>query len=94
MEELLKRLKIDIGILNSDIYDERLMSLMKSSLGSINEFVGAGHELDISNDDDAELLIDYSRWMWLTRKEPTKMPDNIKFRMNCKAFGRKLGGSL
>ena len=83
---LLKRLKIDIGIINSTAYDERLTSLLTVAEKEVSKFVG--EDVDTSSDIDSELVIDYARWQWLSRREPTAMPASLKHRLNCRAFGR------
>lgn len=88
MNELLTRLKIDIGITNSTVYDERLTSLLNASLETVNRFVG--EQVDITQDRDAELVIDYARYLWLTRNAPADLPTNLKYRLNCRAFERNI----
>lgn len=90
MDELLTRLKIDIGIKNSDVYDERLTSVLNAALEEVKRYTGA--EIDITDDRDAELVIDYARYMWLTRNAPADLPTNLKFRLNCKTFERNIPG--
>lgn len=90
MDELLKRLKVDIGIINNTIYDERLTSLLNAALTTVNKFVGA--DVDINDDRDAELVIDYARYLWLTRSAPSDLPNNLKYRLNCRAFERNIPG--
>lgn len=85
---LLTRLKIDIGIINSTAYDARLTSLLTVAEKEVSKFVG--EDVDISSDIDSELVIDYARWMWLSRREPTVMPASLKYRLNCRAFGRAI----
>lgn len=83
---LLERLKIDIGILNNTAYDDRLTSLLTAAQLEISKFVG--EEVDTNDDRDAELVIDYARWQWLSRREPAAMPVSLKYRLNCRAFDR------
>lgn len=83
---LLTRLKIDIGIMNSTAYDERLTSLLSSSKTEVDKWVG--ESVDTSDTRDAELVIDFARWMWLSRREPAAMPASLKYRLNCRAFER------
>ena len=85
---LLERLKIDIGILNNTTYVTRLESLLTVSQSEVSKFVG--ENVDTSNDRDAELVIDYARWQWLSRREPTAMPASLKYRLNCRAFERNI----
>lgn len=85
---LLQRLKIDIGILNNTAYDERLTSLLTVAQSEVSKFVG--EEVDTNDDRDAELVIDYARWQWLSRREPAAMPVSLKYRLNCRAFERNI----
>lgn len=88
---LLQRLKIDIGILNNTAYDERLTSLLTVAQSEVSKFVGV--EVDTNDDRDAELVIDYARWQWISRREPTAMPASLKYRLNCRAFERNIPSS-
>lgn len=89
---LLERLKIDIGIINSTVYDTRLESLLSVAESEVSKFVG--EPVDTTNNiSDAELVIDYARWQWLSRREPTAMPVSLKYRLNCRAFGRAVPSS-
>lgn len=81
---LLDRLKIDIGIINNTVYDTRLQSLLDAAQTEVNKFVG--EDVDTSDTRDAELVIDYARWQWLCRREPTPMPASLLYRLNCRAF--------
>lgn len=84
MDELLERLKIDIGIVGTTVYDERLTSLLDVALEAVKKWTTK--EIDVENDRDAELVIDYARWQWLTRREPTEMPRSLKYRLDCRLF--------
>lgn len=88
---MLQRLKIDIGILNNTAYDERLTSLLTVAQSEVSKFIG--ENVDINNDRDAELVIDYARWQWISRREPTAMPASLKYRLNCRAFERNIPSS-
>lgn len=83
---LLTRLKIDIGIINSSVYDTRLTSLLTVAEEEVSKFIG--ERVDLTNNRDSELVIDYARWQWLSRREPTEMPASLKYRLNCRAFER------
>lgn len=88
---LLERLKIDIGILNNTTYDTRLSSLLTVAEAEVSKFVG--ENVDTTDIRDAELVIDYARWQWLSRREPTEMPASLKYRLNCRAFERAIPDS-
>ena len=88
---MLERLKIDIGILNNTTYDTRLESLLTVAQSEVSKFVG--ETVDTNDDRDAELVIDYARWQWISRREPTAMPASLKYRLNCRAFERNIPSS-
>lgn len=83
---LLDRLKIDIGIMNGTAYDTRLENLLSVAESEVSKYIG--ENVDTSDIRDAELVIDYARWQWLSRREPTAMPTSLKYRLNCRAFER------
>lgn len=88
MNELLERLKIDIGLVGT-AYDARLLNLLNVSKTAVEKWTRK--TVDISNVHDSELVIDYARWQWLTRREPSDMPRSLKYRLDCRLF--EAGGS-
>lgn len=88
MDDLLGRLKIDIGILNSTAYDARLTSLLNVAQKEIER---EGITLDLDNSvDDGELLIDYARFMWQARRgenPEATLPRSLRYRLNNRLFG-------
>lgn len=90
---LLARLKIDLGIVNSNLYDERLTYFLNSAQKEVESWIG--EKVNLEDELDAELIIDYARWQWISRREPTSMSDSLKYRLNCRAFSRNIpeGGS-
>lgn len=86
MEQLLERLKIDLGIINSTRYDERLLSLLEVSKKEIEK---EGAPVDLTNIEDGELVIDYARYLWQSRREPMTEPRSLRWRINNRIFGRK-----
>ena len=86
---LLERLKIDLGIINSTVYDERLTVLLNVAE---REIIREGAKtLSRSDTADAELIIDYARWQWLGRREPSAMPRDLRYRLNNRIFAEKMG---
>lgn len=87
---MLQRLKIDLGIINSTVYDERLEVLLGVAE---KEIIRQGATtLNSSDVEDAELIIDYARWQWLGRREPSEMPRDLRFRLNNRIFSEKARG--
>lgn len=88
-DTLLARLKIDLGILHSTTYDQRLTSLLQVSQKEIER---EGIVLDLTNVDDGELLIDYAREMWQRRRgenPESAMSKSLRYRMNNRLFGKE-----
>lgn len=89
MNELLTRLKIDLGIIHSTVYDSRLLSLLNVAK---NEIEREGVILNVENDDDGELIVDYARFMWLSRRgenPETTIPRSLRWRINNRLFGKE-----
>lgn len=84
METLLARLKIDLGIINSTIYDARLLSLLEVAKKEIEK---EGATLDLEDISDSELVIDYARYLWQSRREPMTEPRSLRWRINNRIFG-------
>ena len=84
MQELLARLKIDLGIVNSTVYDERLLSLLNVAKKEIEK---EGAVLDLEDISDSELVIDYARYLWQSRREPMTEPRSLRWRINNRIFG-------
>lgn len=89
MNELLQKLKIDLGILNSTAYDSRLTSLLNVAKDEIER---EGVVLNIENVDDGELLVDYAREKWLARRgdnPQSGMSRSLRWRINNRLFGKE-----
>lgn len=84
MEQLLARLKIDLGIINSTVYDQRLLSLLSVAKKEIEK---EGATLDLEDISDSELVIDYARYLWQSRREPMTEPRSLRWRINNRIFG-------
>lgn len=86
---LLQRLKIDLGILNSSVYDSRLESLIDVAKKEISNM---GITLDTESVDDDELIIDYARDLWQNRRGQNPENDlskTLRARLNNRLFGRQ-----
>ena len=84
--EILVGLKVDLGIINSTVYDARLENLLEAAKKEIER---EGVVLDLENADDQNLIIDYARYMWLSRREPQDFPRSLRWRINNRVFGTK-----
>ena len=87
---LLQRLKIDLGILNSTAYDDRLTSLLSVAKKEIER---EGVKLDETDGDDGELIIDYAWFLWQGRRgdwnPESQMPRSLRWRINNRLFGKE-----
>ena len=88
MEELLSRLKIDLGI-STDAYDSRLTQYMESAEQMITR---EGITLAGSEEDD-QIVVMYAAWMWRRRDSGEGMPRMLRYAMNNRLFSQKMGES-
>lgn len=83
---ILKSLKVDLGILRTNAYDERLTEIIKSSYEMI---VREGATLNVSDPEDAQLVVMYSAWTWRRRDTGEGMPRMIRWALNNRILGEK-----
>lgn len=83
---ILKSLKVDLGILRTTAYDERLTEIIKSSFEMITR---EGATLDVSKTEDAQLVVMYSAWTWRRRDTGEGMPRMLRWALNNRIFGEK-----
>lgn len=86
MDELLSRLKIDLGI-STDAYDSRLTQYMESAEQMITR---EGITLAGSEEDD-QIVVMYAAWMWRRRDSGEGMPRMLRYAMNNRLFSQKMG---
>lgn len=85
----LSLLKIDLGITTS-AYDERLIATVKAAAQAITK-EGAS-TLDVDNGLDAQLITMYASWLWNKRRSGEGMPRMLRYALNNRIFGEKMGG--
>lgn len=83
---ILKSLKVDLGILRTTAYDERLTEIIKSSYEMI---VREGATLNVSDSEDAQLVVMYSAWTWRKRDTGEGMPRMLRWALNNRILGEK-----
>ena len=83
---ILKSLKVDLGILSTTAYDERLTEIIKSSYQMITR---EGATLDVSNLEDAQLVVMYSAWTWRRRDTGEGMPRMLRWALNNRILDEK-----
>ena len=86
MDELLSRLKIDLGI-STDAYDSRLTQYLESAEQMI---MREGITLAGSEEDD-QIVVMYAAWMWRRRDSGERMPRMLRYAMNNRLFSQKMG---
>ena len=87
---ILKSLKIDIGILSTTAYDERLTEIIKSSYQMIiREGVST---LNADSLEDAQLIVMYSAWTWRRRDSVEGMPRMLRWALNNRVLSEKANG--
>lgn len=83
---ILDSLKVDLGILRTTAYDDRLKQIIQSSYRMITR---EGATLDVDTMDDAQLVVMYSAWLWRRRDTGGAMPTMLRYALNNKIFGEK-----
>jgi hypothetical protein len=87
---ILKSLKVDLGILNTTAYDERLTEIIKSSYQMIvREGVAT---LNVDTLEDAQLIVMYSAWIWRRRDSGEGMPRMLRWALNNRILSEKANG--
>ena len=83
---ILDSLKVDLGILRTTAYDNRLKEIRKSSYKMITE---EGATLDVDDLKDAQLVVMYSAWTWRRRDTGEGMPRMLRYALNNRVLGQK-----
>ena len=83
---ILDSLKVDLGILRTIAYDNRLKEIIKSSYEMIT---GEGATLDVDDLKDAQLVVMYSAWTWRRRDTGEGMPRMLRYALNNRVLGQK-----
>lgn len=85
--ELLAMLKVDLGIMATTAYDERLGQYLENAAASIAE-EGATLDLDILK--DKQLVVMYAAWTWRKRDSGEGMPRMLRYALNNRIFSEKV----
>lgn len=87
---ILNSLKVDIGILSTTAYDERLTEIIKSSYQMIIREGVATFNADSL--EDVQLLVMYSAWTWRRRDSGEGMPRMLRWALNNRIMSEKANG--
>lgn len=85
--ELLSMLKVDLGIMSTTVYDERLSQYLENALASIKE---EGVTLDLTVLKDKQLVVMYAAWTWRKRESGEGMPRMLRYALNNRIFSEKV----
>lgn len=84
---MLTMLKVDLGI-TTDAYDERLNQYLASAKSMIGR---EGVFLDETAPEDMQIIVMYAAWLWRRRDAGEGMPRMIRWALNNRVFGEKMG---
>lgn len=87
IQTLLSMLKVDLGIMSTTAYDERLSQYLENALDSIRE-EGATIDLDVLK--DKQLVVMYAAWTWRKRESGEGMPRMLRYALNNRIFSEKV----
>lgn len=87
---ILKALKVDIGILSTTAYDERLIEIIKASYQMIVKMGAA--TLNADGLEDAQLIVMHAAWLWNRRRTGEGMPRMLVLALNNRILGEKANG--
>lgn len=87
---VLKSLKVDLGILSTSAYDERLTEIIKNSFQMIVREGAATLNADVL--EDAQLIVMYSAWVWRRRDSGEGMPRMVRWALNNRILSEKANG--
>ena len=84
---ILSALKVDLGIMISTSYDERLKQIIQASFKAI---VREGVQtLNADDIEDIELIVMYASWLWRKRDTGEGMPRMLRWQLNNRVMSEK-----
>lgn len=86
-QALLSMLKVDLGIMATTAYDERLGQYLENAAASIAE---EGATLDLDALKDKQLVVMYAAWTWRKRDSGEGMPRMLRYALNNRIFSEKV----
>ena len=87
IQTLLSMLKVDLGIMSTTAYDERLTQHLENAFSSIRE---EGASLDLTAVKDCQLVVMYAAWIWRKRESGEGMPRMLRYALNNRIFSEKV----
>lgn len=80
-------LKVDLGILNSTAYDQRLTSIIDATTSAI---VREGVSTLSDSTEDIQMVVIYAEWLWRKRDSGEGMPRNLRWLLNNRIMSEKM----
>ncbi len=83
-------LKVDLGIMNSASYDNRLTAIINASVSAV---VREGVSTLSDSAEDIQMIVMYAEWLWRKRDTGEGIPRNLRWMLNNRIFSEKAGDS-
>lgn len=80
-------LKVDLGILNSTAYDQRLTAIINATTLAI---VREGVSTLSNSTEDIQMVVMYAEWLWRKRDSGEGMPRNLRWLLNNRIMSEKM----
>ena len=87
METMLAMLKVDLGIMSTVSYDDRLTQYLASAKAEIER---EGARLSLSSLEDMQLIVMYAAWKWRRRDTGDGMPRMLRYSLNNRILSEKM----
>ena len=80
-------LKVDLGILNSIAYDQRLTAIIDATVSAV---VREGVSTLSDSTEDIQMVVMYAEWLWRKRDSGEGMPRNLRWLLNNRIMSEKM----
>lgn len=87
MDTLLAMLKVDLGIMSTSAYDDRLTQILEASKLAITR---EGATLNMSSLEDQHGVVMYAAWLWRRRDTGDGMPRMLRYWLNNRILSEKM----
>lgn len=80
-------LKVDLGILNSTAYDQRLTAIIDATTSAV---IREGVSTLSDSAEDIQMVVMYAEWLWRKRDSGEGMPRNLRWLLNNRIMSEKM----
>ena len=80
-------LKVDLGILNSTAYDQRLTAIIDATVSAV---IREGVSTLSDSAEDIQMVVMYAEWLWRKRDSGEGMPRNLRWLLNNRIMSEKM----